>query len=219
MPSALSLAGVSPAISLVCFAVAQEARPFRKFSSSRSDIEVLVTGMGARNAERTIRHALETHRPSRVFTCGFAGALDPTLRIGDVVFHSSDNHLATKLSALGTKSVSFCCSERVAITAEEKRKLRDATKVDAVEMESRVISSICSDAGVPCATVRAISDLADEDLPLDFNALMTAEQKLSPWKLAIAITTAPHRIPQLIRLGKNSALAAQQLARVLNQVT
>ncbi len=203
---------------LVCFAVPQEAKPFRKLIASRADVDVLVTGMGARNAEAAIRGALETRKPSRVFTCGFAGALDPALLIGDVVFHSSHEPLSAKLSAAGAKPVSFCCAERVAITATEKTALRRATEADAVEMESVVISSVCSEAGVPCAIVRAISDVASEDLPLDFNRLMDAEQKLSSVKLALAILTAPHRIPALIRLGQNSARAANELARVLAQV-
>ena len=72
-------------------------------------------------------------------------------------------------------------------------------------------------AGVECVTLRAISDTADEDLPLDFNALMTAEEKLSPLKLALAVLKAPQKIPALLRLGRNSATAAARLAEVLQR--
>jgi nucleoside phosphorylase len=208
-------AGASPATTLVCFAVPFEAKPFLKFARRRSDVRVLITGMGACNAARSAGEVLRAQRPARVFTCGFAGALNPQLKCKDVVFETADALLAEKLHAAGAQTASFHCAERIAITVHEKSALRRDTNADAVEMESGVIQRLCSEAGVPCATVRAISDQADEDLPLDFNCLMTAQDKLSSAKLLFAVLKAPQRIPALLRLGRNSALAANELNRVL----
>jgi adenosylhomocysteine nucleosidase len=196
---------------LVCFAVPQEARPFQKFIRGRDDVRVLITGMGARNAERAISKALSQFRPARVFTCGFAGALNPDLLIGDVV---CEREILLK----GAKPVAFHYATRVAITEVEKSALRARTGADVVEMESAVITRACRAAGVECVTLRAISDTAQEDLPLDFNALMTAEETLSPLKLTLAILKAPQKIPALMRLGRSSALAATRLAEVLARV-
>jgi adenosylhomocysteine nucleosidase len=202
---------------LVCFAVPQEAKVFQKLAHNRDDVRVLITGMGARNAERSVRASLQSLRPSRAFSCGFAGALNPELKIGDVVFdvESTTGHVADRIRAQGAKPVSFICTERVAVTMAEKTELRASTKADAVEMESAVIHRLCREAGVECVTLRAISDPAHEDLPLDFNALMTREQTLSPLKLAWAILKAPQKIQALARLGKNSAWAAERLAAAL----
>ncbi|HXD52976.1 MAG TPA: hypothetical protein VN689_13840 [Burkholderiales bacterium] len=199
---------------LVCFAVPQEARPFSR-DCHRGDVRVLVSGMGARNAERAVRAALDEQRPSAVFTCGFAGALDPKLVIGDVIFETADINLASLFKQAGAKGVRFHCADRVAVTAREKSDLRQRTGADAVEMESGVIQKLCEHAGIPCATVRAVSDIAAEDLPLDFNALLTPDQNLSAPKLALAILKRPHAIPALMRLGKNSSQAAKQLSSVL----
>lgn len=196
---------------LVCFAVPQEAAPFRKIVRARKDVRLLITGMGGRNAERSLRAALDELRPSRVFTCGFAGALDPALQIGDVV-------CASGTPVPNARPVTFACAEQVAITAAEKSGLRERTGADAVEMESAVIERICRDFGIQCIVLRAISDSAGEDLPLDFNRLMTAGEKLSSWKLALAILQSPQKIPALLRLGRNSALAARRLAEVLATV-
>lgn len=195
---------------LVCFAVPQEAKPFLKLIGQDRDVRVLVTGMGARNAERSLLATLGTFSPRRVFTCGFAGALDPALQIGDVVCEPG-----TVIA--GVRSVQFTCTERVAVTVAEKSALRASSGADAVEMESAVITRLCVARGLSCATVRVISDTAHEDLPLDFNSLLTKDDVLSPAKLALALLKAPQRIPALMRLGRNSALAAGRLAKVLHQ--
>lgn len=197
---------------LVCFAVPQEAKPFQLLARGRDDLRVLITGMGARHAGRSVLEALETFSPARVFTCGFAGALDPDLQTGDVV-------CARDTPVTGAQPITFLCATRVAITVAEKSKLRAQTGADAVEMESAVITRLCHEAGVPCVTLRAISDTAHEDLPLDFNALLTPDVHLSTGKLAWAILRAPQKIPALLRLGKNSALAARRLAQVLGEAT
>lgn len=193
---------------LVCFAVPQEAKPFLKRMRGREDVRCLITGMGAKNAEVAIRGALQEFSPVRVLTCGFAGGLHPDLKIGDVV-------CAHDMPLPGARPVQFACTERVAITVAEKAALRTQTGADAVEMESAIIARMCREFAVPCQTLRVISDTAHEDLPLDFNELMTAEQKLSPVKLAWAMARSPQRIPALMQLGKNSALAGERLADVL----
>jgi adenosylhomocysteine nucleosidase len=202
---------------LVCFAVPQEAKPFSR--NLRNDsVRVVVSGMGPRNAERVVRAATIAHKPAAVLTCGFAGALDPQLTIADIVFQTTDAHLAALAQEAGGRAVKIHCATGVAVSARDKAQLRQETGADAVEMESGVIHKLCESAGIPCATVRAISDIAAEDLPLDFNALMTADDKLSSPRLALCIAKRPQKIPALMRLGKNSALAARKLSLALTAI-
>jgi adenosylhomocysteine nucleosidase len=202
---------------LVCFAVPQEAKPFLNWARGRKDVEVVVTGMGARNAERAIQTALKKFSPAEVFTCGFAGALNPELAIGDVVFDLSTTSPKTmrRLIVFGIIPVTLHCSKTIAVTATAKARLLKETGADAVEMESQIIQKACAARNVPCVTLRAISDTAEEDLPLDFNALLDDEEQLSPSKLTLAILRAPHKIPDLMRLGRNSAHAARELSGAL----
>lgn len=204
-------------ITLVCFAVKEEAAPFQRIALLPSGVRFVVTGMGQRNAVNAVRAALERQTPELVLTCGFAGGLDPALAPGAVVFEEDSNlGLADDLKKLGAKPARFHCAARVAITSAEKRVLREATGADAVEMESGHIRALCRERHIPSATIRVISDTADEDLPLDFNALMTPEDRISNARLAIAVAKSPGKIPQLLAFQKRTAAAAESLARILN---
>ena len=87
---------------LVCFAVKEEAAPFLKFAKNNPSITVLITGMGRKHAEHALLQSLPKSLPSLVLTCGFAGALDPRLKIGDVVFDvDPESRLAPTLQEAG----------------------------------------------------------------------------------------------------------------------
>ena len=151
-----------------------------------------------------------------VLTCGSAGGLRPALTIGTVVFDAdAETGLEPALLAAGAQRARFHCSDRVATTAAEKRALWQSTRADAVEMESEVIRAVCREQNIPSATVRAILDTAEEDLPLDFNQLMTPKQEMSYAKLALVLLKSPGRIGALRRLQQNSEAAARGLAQVL----
>jgi nucleoside phosphorylase len=174
--------------------------------------------MGARNAEQAIRRALTAGKPAQVFTCGFAGGLQPEFASGDVLFNAGgDAKLAACLAAAGARPGRFHCAARVAVSVVEKAALRAASGADAVEMESQIIASICREQAVPCAIVRVVLDTAGEDLPLDFNALMNADQKMNYARLAWAILKAPAKIGALMTLQKQSRAAAERLAAVLER--
>lgn len=208
---------------LICFALKEEAAPFRKIAAGRPGVFILITGIGKTNAERAILSALEnTPAPRLVLTCGFAGGLEPKLAHGDVLFSADDSgpstfnlQLPTRLAAAGARAGKFFCADRVAVTAEEKWVLWQKTGADAVDMESEIIRAACRERGIASATVRVISDIAGEDLPLDFNALSRPDQSLDFPRLLLAIARSPGKIPALLRLQKQTSAAAERLAQVL----
>ena len=206
---------MSAGLILVCFALPEEAKPLRKLCRDLPDVRVLVTGMGRMNTERAVAAALREEKPALVLTCGFAGGLDPALKLNTVLFETTDAALAARLRDAGLRPAKFHCATRMAVTAAEKAALRRETGADAVEMESEVIHTLCRARGIPCATVRVISDAASEDLPLDFNQLSKPDLSLDYGKLLWAIAKSPGKIPALLRLQKNSSRAAQRLAEVL----
>jgi adenosylhomocysteine nucleosidase len=209
----------------VCFALAEEAGPFKQVYGD--NVPVFLTGIGRENADKAAREFLAVHTPSLLMTCGFAGGLIPELKIGDVIFEipsgggAGDQVYAavrTKLAAAGAREGKIFCADRIAATAADKNKLRHETGADAAEMESGAVQAVCSGHGIPCVTVRVISDTADQDLPLDFNKFLTEDKTLDMSKLMMAVAKAPWKMGALMELQKNTKLAAQRLADVLAKV-
>jgi len=237
---------------LVCFALKEEAAPFHKIAAGRPGVFTIVVGIGRQNAEKSVRSFLDSCRrrgdesriknqsetphvvsytTNLVLTCGFAGGLNPDLKIGDVVFEIGNrkseigNQLETphvvsyeRLVAAGAKPAKFFCADRIATTVAEKQALRAETGADVVEMESAAIQAVCRERGIPCVTLRVISDTANEDLPLDFNALAKPDKSLDFGKLAWAIAKSPGKISALMALQKKTSFAANQLSAVLAKV-
>ena len=218
---------------LICFALKEEAAPFRKIADGKSGISILVVGIGRQNAEKSTRdflaggasvpasrsHDNSPAQPNLVLTCGFAGGLNPELKLGEVVFETTDENLRAKLLSAGAKPAKFFCADRIATTVAEKKTLRAETGADVVEMESAAIHAVCHERGIPCATVRVISDTAEEDLPLDFNTLAKPDKSLDFGKLLLAIAKSPGKIGALMQLQKKTSFAARQLSAVLAKVT
>jgi len=209
----------SGATRLVCFAVKEEAVFFQPWARSRADVRLLITGMGRKNAEEAFLKALALGWPRLVLTCGFAGGLDPSLRCGDVVYETDDaGELQAALAGSCARPGKFHCVDSVAVTSASKAELRRQTGAAAVEMESGAVRALARKQGIPSATLRVILDTAGEDLPLDFNSLMTPDMRMDPVKLGLSLARSPGKIPVLIRFRKQTQTAARALARALERV-
>jgi nucleoside phosphorylase len=175
--------------------------------------------MGWDNAARQVRAALAGQKPKLVLSCGFAGGLNPELAAGTVVYAAdAQTGLGPVLLAAGARPARFHCARQAACTAAGKRAAWAATGADAVEMESQVIRALCHEQHVPSATVRVILDAVSEDLPLDFNLLMTPDQRLDPVKLVLTLMKSPAKVSALLRLQRQGRSAARKLADVLARV-
>jgi adenosylhomocysteine nucleosidase len=200
---------------LVTFAVKEEM----KFFAGGDSVRRFITGMGRDNAERNIEPALDDIRPRLVLTCGFAGGLNPKLRSAEVVFQAdAGTDLQSRIEQSGATPVSFFCARRVAITAEEKLRLWRGTGLDAVEMESESIRELCHQRDIPSATIRVISDAANEDLPLDFNTLMSPAQKINYGKLSWALVRSPWKLAELLAFQQKTVDAAKALGQFLTKL-
>ncbi len=191
------------------------------------EVTVLLTGMGSENAAKAMLSIpLELH--DVCISSGLAGSLDAALRPGDVVVArtaetlgqtsktASDVNLVDLAAASGAKPVSvFLTSEKIIATAEEKESL--SQRGSAVEMETTPILAAAMQRSVPCVAVRAISDAADEDLPVDFARILDSHGHLKMGGLLKEVGLSPYRIPLLVQFGRQSRAAAKSLADFLDR--
>jgi nucleoside phosphorylase len=199
----------------ICFAVPQEAA-FLRFHDQ--PVRILITGMGAAQAQQHLQSALTRATPRLVLSSGFAGGLNPSLNTGTVLF-SVDAAFSwtSSLQKSGAQPGAFLCSKRVVCRAAEKRALWQTSHADAVEMESESLRALCRERGIPSATIRVISDTAQEDLPLDFNQLLRPDGRLLYAKLFLGLLRNPGSLPGFLRLQRQTRAAARRLASVLQQ--
>jgi hypothetical protein len=143
-----------------------------------------------------------------IISTGFCGALDPTLALGAIV---AAGETPVRCAAPFVQGGIYS-ADRVAVTAEEKRALRQSTGLSAVDMEFAEVSRIARVWGVPVRGIRVVSDTAPEDLPLDFNRYRDAQGRFSRGRIALAALGRPFTaIPGLLRLNRNCNLAADKL--------
>lgn len=183
---------------------------------------LLADGMGAERARRAAQAALDQAQPQALVSTGWCGALDPALAAGDVVVASEvRDHAAGErftpsrpVARRAYASGAIECCARVAVSVAEKAALREDGAV-AVEMEAAGVARAAAERSVPFYCVRAVSDIAGEALPLDFNRLRDASGRLSPWRLAAAVLRRPAAVAGLLRLRRESRRAAENLGDFL----
>src|ERR1051325_11056879 len=99
---------------LVCFAVKEES----KFFKPPPDVRVLITGMGRNNAFHKLEDYMARATPTGVLSCGFAGGLNPALKVGDIIYDMDEGSPWEKaLLASKGKLARFECANRVSCTA------------------------------------------------------------------------------------------------------
>lgn len=170
---------------------------------------LVANGPGPRLVERALERKPDV---DRILSVGFCGALDPALRIGDIVV-SGEVPKGLQASFVKGAVVSV---DRVAFTAREKCDLRAATGAAVVEMESAAVAQKAREWDVPFGCVRVVSDIAGDDLPLDFNLYRDADGRFERTRIALAALGRPFTVlPRLVRLDRDCRRAAERLGEFL----
>jgi hopanoid-associated phosphorylase len=152
-----------------------------------------------------------------VISFGVAGGLDPTLRSGDVVLAtevlSGDTRWAAGLSlgndlidrlTSGRRRVvrgSLAGAEEVVTGRSSKAALHSETGASAVDMESHIAAAYASEAGLPFAAVRVISDPAHRALPALARAAIKPNGQIDLAAVLRGIVRNPTTLHALVSTG------------------
>ncbi len=192
-------------------------------------VEVALTGIGKACCDRIFSDKRFPYamKPDVVISSGLAGALKDPLQTGDLVVArksrtlrndanvDADPLLLERASEQGAIPIETLITvDRIVPTAEEKARL--AFFGQAVDMESALILANFRNLGIPVLALRAISDTANENLPLDFDRCLTPQGAIKPMNLINQIVRRPGNLPNLVRFGRQSNQAAQKLVEFLD---
>jgi adenosylhomocysteine nucleosidase len=185
------------------------------------DVLAVANGAGARRAASALDAAAALFHPDAVISTGFCGALDPQLRLADVVVSTSIAAADRRYATLPVSTTSphhsgvVCSIDRVAQTAEEKRRLRAGGAI-AVEMEAAGVAARAQARGLPFYCVKVVTDLAGETMANDFNAALRADGHFDTMVILRETLRRPlARLPELCRLRQRSVRAARVLGNFI----
>jgi adenosylhomocysteine nucleosidase len=180
---------------------------------------LVANGAGAARAAAAVDAACDFLHPDRVVSTGFAGALDPALGLSAVVVATSIRMPGSgeEFPALpvccGAAFISgaVCTVDHIAGTAAQKAALFHGGAI-AVEMEAAGVAARARARGLPFHCVRAITDLANENLANDFQAVLRPDGHFGTIAILRAAFRHPRsRLPELVRFAGRSDRAALAL--------
>jgi adenosylhomocysteine nucleosidase len=191
----------------------------------RAIVDFVTTGMGAVNAER-IADTVISEKYSFCIISGFAGALKPSVKLGDIIASEKVQHHATPQTEIcdanlvahasedgATRIATLLTTDHVVNTATEKNQL--SAFADAVDMESFAILHVANKKKVPSAVVRVISDSFDRDMPAELDTVVDPQGHVKIAGVVRYVAKHPLMVPALVRLGRDSKTAAEALAHFL----
>lgn len=212
-------AGITPRTRLA----STEVRWLASAKLAGAEAVLAANGIGRAAAGGATRRLLTSRQVGAVISTGYAGALGTDLRVGDIFVarrvESAEGTFRCRLP-VGISSESRIGTlrtvDRIVVSASEKREF-GAHGAQAVDMEAAEVARVAFEASLPFYCLRVISDSAERDLPVDFNAALQADGTLSvPTVLRLASKTRGGW-SGLLRLRRDTSRAAQSLGRCLNR--
>lgn len=189
-------------------------------------IVLVRSGMGQDSARKALAEVADRFSLERVYSIGYAGALDASLQVGELVVADNVVHYDTLKSialdqALPPKSSdvrrgTLLTVDEVVATPPEKKALQEKYSAVAVDMETYALAEEAEARNLPFVSIRAVTDTAQQEL-IDCSQLVAEDGDVSKLKASWHILTHPGDLKGMIDLGKNAQKATAALTHFLGQ--
>jgi adenosylhomocysteine nucleosidase len=189
-----------------------EGRRFRFFEGDHAI--VVCGGIGTESARRAAEAVIVLYAPGIVYSAGYAGALDPALKVGDVfrplrVIRAEDGSSVSLAEGQGV-----LVSYGQVASPEQKSKLRESFSALAVDMEASAVAHAAEVHGAEFAVIKVISDELDFDFPAT-DQFVDATGHFHEFRFALFAAIRPWLWPRVLRLARNSNRATRALCEQL----
>jgi cytochrome P450 family 142 subfamily A polypeptide 1 len=193
------------------------------YTGSLADTEIVLTGtgVGPGPAHAATARLLGSTPVDRVIVSGIAGGLAPVSTVGQMIVPEEvvDAGTGERFRATPVGDVALAGVIRMGDGSDYSFDDTDVERLvaegfTALDMETAAIARVCDRHGVPWLAFRVISDMAgNASLGPDVMALVNEDGTPKVWASVRYLLTHPHRIPLMVRVGRDAQAAAAAAAR------
>jgi adenosylhomocysteine nucleosidase len=183
---------------------------------------VVCGGIATEAARRATEAAISLYAPDKICSAGFAGALDPKLKVGNLleprqVINFADSSRIESEQLATASSGKILITFNTVATSAQKRILRESYSADAVDMEAAAVARAAEVRGIPFAVIKVISDEVDFIFP-STERFVDLSGQFRETQFALYAALRPWLWSRLIQLAHNSSRASRALCARLEQL-
>ncbi len=206
-----------------------------RFQLPGRDCLLVTSGMGLERATQAAQVLVEATNPNLLISVGVAGAVNPDLEIGTVVVSGNtcllDKGVPVQFQPLALLSDAACQAVEQALKPHHARlvvgtavtthgsqylqKQPTEMKNPVLEMETNGIARVAAEHGIALLSIRAISDGPQAPIPFALDEMMDEHSNLRMGEIVRMMLRHPRIMPALLRMGRNTRLAAENAALAL----
>lgn len=194
------------------------------------------TGIGKGFALSALEKVLNRVNPSLILSIGYAGGLDPKLKVGDVVLADHVLEINKGLTDVGSYPIDLkklellerlTCPKKIVVhrgklitvdqivdDAAVKQELRSRYNAVAVDMETAALIAHATEKNLSFLSVRAVSDTAEQSL-VDVSSFVGDDGEVSKLKAGWYVMTRPNTIKKFISLRGQSQQATRNMTEFI----
>jgi adenosylhomocysteine nucleosidase len=202
------------------------------------DIHLCKTGVGPKRSAYRLERILTELSPSHILVIGYAGALHPELKLGDLAIGrrasafgeskaplekiqligawelagSAELLSLARGAGLPAQVVEVLTSPYIIGAPDQKHLLHQRFHASAIDMETASLARVAAHHGIPISCVRAVSDEADDM----FLAPFSYEPASTPVRRAMKFAAAGHWFTRRREWRQRSVRARESLRRFLS---
>ena len=204
-----------------------------------ADLLLVRSGVGRTRARQALAQVCDGHTVGLILSIGYAGGLDSSLNVGDLVIadkafdHASGSADKKNLReqiispALVDQAMTLSCSDatvvvrgglltvdRVVSDPDAKKRLGSRYPVQAVDMETTELAREAAARNIPFLSIRSITDTVNQQL-LDCAHLVKADGEVSKLKAGWHVLTHPGDLKNMVALRGHAQKATARLTEFL----
>ena len=197
----------------------------RKTADTKQRFRIVQTGIGDDRVEAALESAF-TVPPCALIVFGTAAGLNPQLAAGDLVIYNTVQHtdettlttsrrlndyLLSVLARLKPRLGAGLTSPEAICLVDDKRKLRDMSEADCVDMESATIARWALPLKIPVTCLRVIVDTAQQTVPDAALAGVNADGTTNALATCMALCKNPQQLSHILPLARHYKSALNRL--------